>query len=185
MKLTVIYQPDPLVTSQDEFVRSGLALDGSDRDVLVDALLLAGQSELDGPKGWVGISVAPQSLELRVDDFSETIRLLAGPIVGDPTVIYLASADGAETTLPTTNYVLLSDGTLQLASGQSWPALSNQGEAVRILYDVGIEDDADPRIQQMKTAIMMHAKMSLDFDEPTNRRMVLESLVRSMWVPVA
>jgi hypothetical protein len=184
VKIVITSQPAPLLTSADDIVRQSLALDGTDKDDLVDGLLLAAQAELDGPLGWVGISVAEQSVEVRVDDFVCPIRLPGGPILDHIIVTYLASADGSVTTLDESGYALLTDGTLQLASGQTWPALYSQGEAVRIAYDVGIEDPDDPRIRLMKTAIIMHAKMTLDFDDPDTRRRTIESLVRSMWVPV-
>lgn len=182
MQVVVTVQPDPLVSVDEAKVALGES--GSDRNALIEGLIMAAQSEMDGPKGWVGISVAEQSIEVTASSFDDpVIRLPGGPIVGDIDVVYLDSS-GDDQTLEASGYVVLSDGTLSLPSGATWPALYEQDNAVLISYDVGIDDQGDPRIQQMKTAIIMHVRMTLDMVEPEKVRRAIESLVRSMWVPV-
>lgn len=184
VRIVITEQPEALLDHDDDVVQQSLKLDSTDQYAQVDGLLLAAQAELDGPKGWVGISVAQQSAEVRYDTFDcEPLRLPGGPIIGAPVVKYLA-ADGTLVTLDTSAYVVLSDGIIAAAAGAQWPGIANQNEAVRITYDVGIQDESDPRIQLMKTAIILHAKMTLDFDDVDTRRRAIEGLVRPMWVPV-
>jgi hypothetical protein len=179
MRITVTTQPQPLVTLEEAKVALGES--GSDRDELIETLILAAQAELDGPKGWVGISVAQQTVEVAFDRFSSFMSLPAGPIIEPVTVTYLDS-DGAEQTLDEEVYALLTSGRLVLVPDQSWPSTYSRAEAVTVAYDVGIEDEADPRIALMKTAIIMHVRMTLDHEEPEKRRDTINWLVSPMKV---
>lgn len=182
MQIVVTTQPAPLLTHTDNIVRQSLALDATDKDDLADMLLLAAQAELDGPLGWVGISVAQQSVEVVASSFDcPTIRLPGGPIVGDIVVTYL-DGSGATQTLDAGTYVVGGDGSLTLVDGSSWPTVASQGDAVTVAYDVGIEDGNDPRISLMKAAIILHAKMTMHFEDVDTRRDALENLLRPLKV---
>ena len=179
MRITVTTQPEMLVTLDEAKVALGES--GSDRDELITGLILAAQSELDGPKGWVGISVAQQSVEVHFDRFTDCMRLPAGPIVDAIAVTYLDD-DGTQQTLSDTIYTLLSDDRLVLTPEESWPSTYSRAEAVTVAYDVGIEDAADPRIALMKTAIILHVRMTLDHEEPEKRRETINWLVSPLKV---
>ncbi|GAB5642342.1 hypothetical protein JMUB7488_28400 [Staphylococcus aureus] len=53
---------------------------------------------------------------------------------------------------------------------------------MRIHYSAGIADSFDPRIEIMKTAIIMHVRMTLDGVEPENSRKAIQSIVAPLWV---
>lgn len=177
--VTIFDAPYPLVSLDEAKVALGES--GNDRNTLISGLIMAAQSEMDGPKGWLGMSVAEQGIEYVADSFDDTITLPYGPIVGDPIVYYL-DADGVEQIVDDSTYQVLADGSLSLLSEQEWPATLDQSAAVRIRYYVGIEDAFDPRIDQLKTAIIMHVRMTLDMVAPEAHRRAIESLVRSLWV---
>ena len=180
MKLTVLTQPQPLVTLEEAKV--ALGEDGGDRDAMIEGAILAAQAELDGPKGWVGISVAEQSVEVRFDRFCDVMQLPSGPVIAPVgSVVYLDS-DGVEQTLDDATYVLLSDDRIVLADGASWPSIQSTEQAVRVVYDVGITDAADPRIALMKAAILMHVKMTIDMADPGVYRAAIERLVAPLQV---
>jgi hypothetical protein len=179
MRITVTTQPEPLVTLDEAKIALGES--GSDKDELITGLILAAQAELDGPKGWVGISVAPQTVEVHFDRFCDSMPLPAGPIVGPVTVTYLDS-DGVEQTLADETYTLLSDGRLVRTPSESWPSTYSRDEAVTAAYDVGIEDAADPRIALMKTAIILHVRMTLDHADVDKRRETINWLVAPLKV---
>lgn len=181
MSVRVTTQPALLVTVEEAKVALGES--GTGRNDLIEGLLYAAQAELDGPLGWVGITVAPQSIEVRADAFDDPVVTLPGPIDGDVVVTYL-DGDAASQTLDTDVYAVMTDGRVVLVDGQSWPTLFDQSEAARFAYDAGITDEDDPRIRQMKTAIIMHVRMTLDMVEPDKVRKAIEALVKSMWVPV-
>lgn len=170
MKITVLTQPQPLVDVEEAKLALGF-LGTTDRDSMIEGLILAAQAELDGPTGWVGISVAEQQVELRLDAFCSTIQLPYGPVAGVGSVNYLDD-DGTEQTADGALYDVLTDS-IVLVDGESWPESYGQAEAVRITYDVGIADADDPRIALMKTAIILHVKMTMDMEDVENRRKVL------------
>lgn len=181
MNITIIDQPYPLVTLEEAKVAVG---DSGDtyRDELIAGLVLAAQSELDGPKGVLGISVAEQIVEVRYDAFCARLPLPGGPVVpGSVTITYLDSA-GSVQTLDEAAYVLLSDGSVTPATGSSWPATANQPEAVTIQYIAGIQDSFDPRIEQMKSAIKLHVKRALDMVDPDLYERAIRNLVGSLRV---
>jgi hypothetical protein len=175
MKLTVLTQPQPLVTLDEAKIALGES--GSDRNALITTLILAAQAEMDGPKGWVGISVAEQTAEVRLDSFCDEMQLPAGPVVSPLTSVKYLDSDGVEQTLDDETYVLLTDGRLILADEQSWPATLSTEEAVRVVYDVGISEATDPRVALMKSAILMHVKMTLDMVDPKIYREAIGNLV--------
>jgi hypothetical protein len=179
MRITVTTQPDPLVTLDEAKIALGES--GSDRDELITGLITAAQAELDGPKGWVGISVARQSVEVRFDAFCDGMQLPGGPVIDPVTLTYLDS-NGAEQTLGEGVYARLSDDRIALIPSQSWPATYLRAEAVTAAYDVGIADPDDPRIALMQTAIKLHVRMTLDGDDPDTRRRSIEWLVAPLRV---
>lgn len=182
MQITITSFPDMLVSLEEAKVAVGES--GTDRDDFIEGLILAAQSELDGPKGWVGITVAQQGVEVRFDTFDDTPLRLPGPIIGYVVLSYL-DADGASTVLDSDDYAVLPDGSLVLADGATWPTLADQSGAVSAAYTAGMVEGEDAqRIALMKTAIKMHVRMTLDGVDMENSRRAIESLVRSLWVPV-
>ena len=182
MQVTITEQPAALLTSADGIVRQSLSLDATDKNALVDSLLLAAQAELDGPKGRLGFTVAEQSVEVTVDSFDcPPIRLPGGSTISNVVVTYL-DGDAAEQTLDDASYIVAADGTLSLVEAGEWPTVADQSNAIVVAYDLAPED-GDPRIDQMKAAIIMHAKMHLDMDDVETRRSAINALTSTLWVP--
>lgn len=182
MLVTIVSYPDMLV-SLDE-AKIALGESGADRDDLIEGLILAAQAELDGPKGWVGTSVAQQGLEVTFDSFDCPPARLPGPVIGDVVISYV-NASGDVAILDADDYLVAEDGTLSLVAGASWPTLADQSGAITASYTAGmVEGENAQRIALMKTAIKLHVRMTLDAVEPEISRRAIESLVRSMWVPV-
>lgn len=177
--ITITTPPAQLVTLAEAKVALGES--GSDRDTLINAMILAAQAELDGPNGWVGVCVAEQTAQIKASSFDEPeIRLVGGPIT-DVAVTYLDS-DGDTQTLDDQTYIVGQDGVLSLVYGEEWPTVSEQADCITVSYDVGIADTDDPRVNQMKIAIIMHVRMTLDMVAPDVHRRAIEALVRPMWV---
>lgn len=184
MQVVISTQPEPLLTHADEIVRMSMGLDGTDRDALADSLLLSAQAELDGPKGKLGFTVAAQSVIVTAASFDDPAILLPGGSTIDNVVVTYLDGDGASQTFDDASYVVAADGTLSLAYDASWPTLYGQENAVSIAYGLTGLDEGDPRIDQMKQAIIMHAKLHMDMDEPEVRRKVIENMTSTLWVPV-
>lgn len=177
--VSVFEQPYPLVTLEEAKV--GLGEDSDHRNALISGMILAAQGEMDGPSGWLGMSVAVQGLEYTADDFSEPIELPYGPLL-DPVEIFYLDESGIEQALDPSIYRLRPNGRIVLAPGAIWPAVYDEDGAVRINYFAGIEDQFDPRIAIMKTAIIMHVRMTLDGVDPENSRRAIQSIVAPLWV---
>lgn len=179
MKITVLTQPAPLVDVEEAKLALGFT-GTTDRDDQIEGLILAAQGELDGPSGWVGISVAEQELELRLDAFEDPISLPYGPLTGVGGVNYLDD-DAIEQTAGADLYDVLTSS-IVLVDGESWPSSLAQAEAVRVTYRVGIEDETDPRVAMMKTAILMHVKMTMDMEDVDTRRKAIRAITAPLRV---
>lgn len=139
MSVIVVTPPSAFMTPAD--------IPGSHaaNDASVQAWIDAAVSELDGPNGWLGLAIGPQTLEYRLDGFSgptDEIKLPCGPIISVTSVIYIDDA-GVATTINSADYQLLQrDGRLIPASGKFWPSATSQTGAVRILYNAGFNGTA-------------------------------------------
>ncbi len=67
MPVVVVSPPAPLVGL--DLLKQHLRVDGSDDDALITAYAAAAQGQIDGPAGWLGRAIGPQTLELRLDRF--------------------------------------------------------------------------------------------------------------------
>ncbi|HEV7283407.1 MAG TPA: head-tail connector protein [Kaistia sp.] len=144
MHVTVVTPPgaEAIVTLAD--AKQHLRVDSSDEDILIQGLISAACEWIDGPNGWVGRSFGNQTLEARFSCFpSDYIVLPYGPVVDVASIKYL-NTSGAEQTMPSADWVKLSDGRLTPAATASWPALYSNREAVRVSYDAGYADGKVP-----------------------------------------
>jgi uncharacterized phiE125 gp8 family phage protein len=86
-----------------------------------------------------------QTLEIRLDDFPEYIKLPYPPIVSITSVKYI-DTDGVEQTLGSSNYVL-DDYPLvpfiREAYGIAWPSVRDEPNAVRVRYVAGYGNASD------------------------------------------
>lgn len=137
MSVVVITPPAPDIDL--ELVKTQLRVEGEDDDVLIQAFIDAACSHIDGPSGWLGKSIWPQTLELRQNALCGPIRLPYGPISEVASVKYIDS-DGVEQTVDDATYTLTGDGNLVLAYNQSWPSHRGDAEGVRIQYEAGFEE---------------------------------------------
>lgn len=144
MALIVITQPNHNGLGVDlyESVRAYLRSDDDDQAV-VTRLIVAVADWLAGPQGWLGRSLEPQTLELRLPGFPVHpfvgIVLPRPPLIEVESVKYLDS-DGAEQALaPSTYFVSERAGlsVINLNSGESWPATACHPEAVKVRYHAG------------------------------------------------
>lgn len=125
-----------------------------DDDALIQAYIDAAIGHLNGPRGWMGRSISPQTLELALDAFPTGARKLPfGPVTEIVSITYI-DPDGAEQTLDDAAYRLLSSGELALAYGETYPSTRSQPEAVKIRYEAGFEEDGQ-EAKTIKAAVML------------------------------
>lgn len=108
----------------------------------------------------VGRALLPQTLELRLDEWEDEIILPRPPLRSVSAVKYVNDAGTVVTVSPSVYQVIqptgptAGPGRIVLAYGQSWPAVRNQREAVRIEYVAGYLD-ADSIPSQLKSAMLL------------------------------
>lgn len=134
MSVVVVTPPVPAIDL--DVVKAHLRVDHTDDDTLIEAYVDAAVSHIDGPGGWLGRSIWPQTLELRQNVFGCDTRLPYGPVRSVASVKYV-DPDGAEQTVDSADYFLTGDGAVKLAYGASWPSLRGDAEGVRIRYETG------------------------------------------------
>lgn len=117
-------------------VKAHLRVEHTDDDALIGAYIDATVGHIDGPAGWLGRSIWPQTLELRQDTLSAPVRLPYGPVTAITTVKTVDST-GVEQTMSAADYLLTNGGELTLAYDASWPSLRGDAEGVRIRYEAG------------------------------------------------
>jgi hypothetical protein len=74
MSVRVVIPPDPIVAPEDiSGVQAG--------DTAVEAMIAAVTEEIDGPQGWLGRSLGPQTLEASGSFCCNRLRLPYGPVI--------------------------------------------------------------------------------------------------------
>jgi uncharacterized phiE125 gp8 family phage protein len=135
MHVTVVTAPDPIVSWEEAQLH--LHLDGDDEQTLVEGLVAAATEWIDGPTGWLGRSLGVQDLEVRFAALACSRLILPyGPVTNVTSIKYLDNS-GIEQGYSDSNYTVLSDGSISLNAGASWPATYTDPEAIRIAYSAG------------------------------------------------
>lgn len=147
MTIRVIEPPQPILTPAD--------IDGADQ-ATIDAIV----AEIDGPDGWLGRALGPQTLEWALDDWCRRHLLLpCAPIIEIVSVKY-TDTTGVEQTVDPVNYGQTGS---YLWFKPSWrmPSLGCYPEPVRIRYRAGYDSNpvADggtgPLPSQIKKAVTL------------------------------
>lgn len=109
----------------------------TDEDSLLAILITAARQWVEN---FTGLGLAPQTLELMLDEFTETIDLPFSPVSSVTSVTYKDYA-GTETTIANTNYIVDTDsmvGSIVEAYGYEWPSFTPYPlNPIRIRYVTG------------------------------------------------
>lgn len=136
MSVRVIVPPKPILSPSD--------IPGSHEydDLKVKAWINAATAELDGPEGYLGRCIAPQTLEMVIDEFPRCypymIKLRCPPILSVDSIKYL-DEDGVEQTYSSSLYEATKDQWFILPK-TTWPATKCQAASVRVVYQAGYND---------------------------------------------
>lgn len=153
-RVVVIEAPAALVDLAT--AKAHLRVDHDDDDAIIGAYIAAACGHIDGPGGWLGRAIGPQTLELRADDFrgcdgQGAFDLPFAPIIDVVSVKYLDGADGAEQTVTPTDYEITARSTLRPGYEIEWPTARSFADAVRIRYRAGYV--ADPTAETLVAAV--------------------------------
>lgn len=154
MSVVVITAPAPIVTPGD------IPGDHDDDDARVRALIAAATEQIDGPTGWLGRALGPQTLELRLDRFYDCGRAEIGlpypPLISVESVKYDA-VDGSEQTIPSSSYGILGGRGIYPKPGFAWPSVRENGQ-VRIRFKAGYDGPTTGDVpERVKQAIILIA----------------------------
>lgn len=131
MNIRVVVPPEPIVTPAE--VAGSHAAD----DAGVKKMIAAVTEEIDGPGGWLGRCLGPQTLELVGWFGCSRIKLPYPPAIRAVSIVTV-SDNGAETTVDPSTY-RFEDGEIIVASGASWVSQPKH----RIRYEAGYNGTGD------------------------------------------
>lgn len=135
MPTRVMIAPDPIVLPGD------VPGDHGPTDPLVAAMIAAATRSLDGPTGWLGRCLGPQTLETSVSCWDDIETALYGPVIAVDSITYVDTA-GATQVVSDTLWTLDGD---QIYWGSTWssPTTASRRNAIKVLYRAGYDGD-DP-----------------------------------------
>lgn len=132
MGFRVIDPPEPIVTPAD--IAGGHAAN----DASVAAMIQAVTEDIDGPGGWLGRSLGPQTIEATVECWGDrSQRLPFGPVIDIVSVVYDDEA-GVEQTVDAAHYSRRGD-LIWFRPAWSAPRLACQPGPIRITYRAGYD----------------------------------------------
>lgn len=144
-------------------VKEGLDIGYVEKDALINGLIDAATTYLDGWTGILGRCLCEQTWRQDFNDFRSCLRLPLFPVISIESVNYTDTA-GAEQTVAAENYSLRNDDLgayIEFISTFSFPSLNAAGAAVSVEYVVGYADtpavdaveadpEADPPIEAVE-----------------------------------
>ncbi|TDR90298.1 hypothetical protein [Enterovirga rhinocerotis] len=150
MRTIVITPPGPLITPE------AVPGDHVANDAKVAALIQAATEQIDGPTGWLGRALGPQTLELHLT----ACDVAYGPpgFIYQPLIELLSvkydDPDGTERTLSAPeDHVRLRSWRVMPAT--SWPTIADSGH-LRIRYRAGYDGDTTGAVpERVKQAIVL------------------------------
>lgn len=134
-RLTRVTAPTDTIVAID-LVKQHLRV-GDDEEELIALLIDAATAYIEGPNG-IGIALQPQQWRLSLDGFTTALRIPLNPVQTIDAITYRDTA-GVTRTLPTTSYVIDTDGvaTVERAPGVSWPSTASQTGSVKVTFTAG------------------------------------------------
>jgi len=139
MRTVVVTPPSPII-SLDE-AKAHLKVEHDEDDAVITGMVEGAVGHLDGPHGWLGRALGPQTLECYLPAFGATSIALPFPPALEIAEIAYVGDDGAEVVLPA-DAGELRGSLLRPRWPTVWPQPAwrgGDGETVRIRYRAGYE----------------------------------------------
>lgn len=136
--------------------KAHLREDSSDQDSVINALIGAAVSHLDGWTGILGRCLLTQTWRQDFDSFSQCLRLPLAPVSAIASVKY-DDTGGVEQTVSSNSYALLTDelgSYVRFVDTFAFPSIEDQPASVRVAYAAGYAD-ADAVPQAIKQGILL------------------------------
>lgn len=150
MRIRVVAKPAPIIDLAR--AKAHLRVEHNRDDGYIQGLVAGVVGWLDGPDGWLGRALGPQTLELKTGDWRDLLRLPYAPIIEIVALTYVSPA-GVSTPVDEDLYTADQLG-LTLAHGKSWPAIRSPGDVITCRYRAGYLDTfAEPHVEDAPEAI--------------------------------
>lgn len=136
--------------------KAHLRVDSTDEDTLIEGLVAAAVSHLDG-QGVLGRAMITQSWATWVRNSPGVVTLPVGPFQSLTSVEYYDSENALQTS-DVANYEVRLAGdfvTVQPKSGFAWPGAYSRPDAIKITYVAGYGDAASDVPQSIRQAILL------------------------------
>lgn len=142
-----------------EYVKKHSLIDHDEQDDVIDLLIDAATTHLDGWTGTLGRALCEQTWRQDYDDFASCLRLPLGPVVSVEAVTYI-DTDGIEQTVDEADYTLRTDSLgsyVEFGCEYSFPSLNSANAAVSVEFVAGypVTDGAWTGPAAIKHAIML------------------------------
>jgi uncharacterized phiE125 gp8 family phage protein len=121
-----------------DVVKTHLAVEHNDQDLLIESLIEAAQARIEGPRG-IGVALTLSTWVLSLDAFPACIEMDLGPVAGVTSISYVDAA-GALQVLPSGDYQVDLAGRparIVPAFGKAFPATRAQPAAVSVTFTAG------------------------------------------------
>ena len=200
MQHVVVVIPPAASPLSLDLAKAQLRVDPSngDDDLLIQSLIDTATAWLDGPSGWLGRCLMPQTLELRLDGFyaddwrhrgrmlwdegcwndwsrwpfASRIKLPYPPFISVTSIIY-EDLNGDDQTLTSAGWNVDGEGDLESGWGMPWPSGRVDADAVRIQYAAGYPTGPGDSPTPTVPAPIRHALMLLVSHWYANREAVV------------
>ena len=153
----ILVTPPAIKPVTVEYVKKHSLIDHDEQDDVIDLLIDAATTHLDGWTGTLGRALCEQTWRQDYDDFCSRLRLPLGPVISLASVKYI-DTDGAEQTVSAAEYTLRTDSLgsyVEFGSDYSFPALNAAEAAVSVQFVAGYADsgEGENRVSTVPAAI--------------------------------
>ena len=156
LKPVLVTAPSVKPIGLDE-VKKNCNIDHGDDDALIEGLIDAAVSLLDGHAGERGQAMINQSWSVSMRQFCASIRLPVGPLVSVTSVQYYNSSD-VLTLASASLYGAFTDGLgayISLKANQTWPSVADREDAVTVTWVAGFGATADKVPAAIRQAMLL------------------------------
>lgn len=164
----VLIDPPTIYPVTRAEAKAALDISYTDKDDLIDGLIAAATSYLDGWTGILGLALCEQTWRQDYDGFCNRLRIPLSPVLSISSVKYVDVA-GATQTIAAANYSLKNDDLgayVQFVTTYTFPVLNVEPASLKVEYVAGYETDGDvPFPVAIKQAILLLVRQW--FDNPT------------------
>lgn len=170
MGLTLVTPPASLITLAE--AKQHLNVDFDDDDDLITSYIEAAIDTFDGPFGWLGRALMPQTWDYFRDEWPDTdeqgIRLPLPPLISVESVNYVDPDSETETVLASSGYVVDTSSLYGwLVPVDEWPETMETANAIRIRFTSGYQTGSSPSTEDVpapiKQAILLTVRDLYDF----------------------